>query len=1017
MTGVTFSEECQSQNAQPQDLDDWDDVGLNISKPPTLIQHFRFHRLHSTTLDMNKIDFLKSEISLLNQENLALKREIETKHRSGSEIDSSPHPNPTLYNVNQFNKISNYTTATPATPTTNVGSPSSDALNDRIATNLSRFTIPEEQQESVSIDTTPPVTPQLPLLAQPTPVFKSEIEHTAFIFTEGSALSNSASKCDDDSFFTSKENITRQSIEVINEDYSQIVDTEAKSDDSAQHSILNNSSIHSIEAMEHDTSRSIQDEASTPQTSNIIIHTNDQHDTSSSSKSANFSLTSITNTHVERSLSLAFRQSVLSIGSHKREGVIEGASQNLLSEKDPIKLLATSLPVIIPNMLFNKREEVVPLLLLAISSHPNKAVKDNLLNLLFNLFKRPNSEQRQLIISSCIIFAKQHGVEATENELLPQCWEQLNHKYSERRMVVADSCGALIPYISSQMRSSLIFSVLQQMQDEEKDEDVKSAVVRSLGVLAVFVDDSRKFNNFFEILVKCLPSNLERVIHVTLNIFLPALAGWSYELKQLEHYLIVKFIDNIDNTFKVPNMPVPTEIILWLNCLELLLPWQLASLLIGSPFADQCSVISQDLSWMTDNSSPLLDIDIILGHPATSTSLKRLLSQHCTNPESSFDWKEAQWFQEIWLKRLIKIIKRVTFQSHNVIHKLCQLFISLTSQFGKDFTERLVLPEFRNKLSLSQDKSALATGSTNLSTPLLSVFIVGVLSTLYGKEDLKKSITDILVEFASHYVPLESLLVAFSELKQDRDRHELLVHILREVSFHVSIQVKCYAGNILVFLIRDINEGLISRYVIPTLDHLSQDKSVAVVCETVPAYSHLLQALSSRDLLQKCELKFIELLDYGVNNEHQLLMKVLAEIQEFISLIGYKFRDEMLLPKLKSISDNLKHSRNQTIKHDVSVALVAIFKSLHSSSLDVQIIEAYIKPTLVELLHMGEEIGEEFLRDISDVLMLYDEKYNVAQQPTSSTATSKFGIKLLGTKLSSPNSTGIGGLFKKKLND
>lgn len=35
-----------------------------------------------------------------------------------------------------------------------------------------------------------------------------------------------------------------------------------------------------------------------------------------------------------------------------------------------------------------------------------------------------------------------------ENEVLPQCWEQLAHKYLERRLLVAESCVALIPYVS-----------------------------------------------------------------------------------------------------------------------------------------------------------------------------------------------------------------------------------------------------------------------------------------------------------------------------------------------------------------------------------------------------------------------------------------------------------------------------------------------------------------------------------------------------------------------------------------
>lgn len=40
------------------------------------------------------------------------------------------------------------------------------------------------------------------------------------------------------------------------------------------------------------------------------------------------------------------------------------------------------------------------------------------------------------------------GLSVVENEILPQCWEQINHKYVERRLLVAESCSALTPYVS-----------------------------------------------------------------------------------------------------------------------------------------------------------------------------------------------------------------------------------------------------------------------------------------------------------------------------------------------------------------------------------------------------------------------------------------------------------------------------------------------------------------------------------------------------------------------------------------
>ena len=45
----------------------------------------------------------------------------------------------------------------------------------------------------------------------------------------------------------------------------------------------------------------------------------------------------------------------------------------------------------------------------------------------------------------------------------------------------------------NEIRSSLVLSMLQQMLLDDKAEEVKEAVVRSLGLLMGFVDDPDKF--------------------------------------------------------------------------------------------------------------------------------------------------------------------------------------------------------------------------------------------------------------------------------------------------------------------------------------------------------------------------------------------------------------------------------------------------------------------------------------------------------------------------------------------
>jgi hypothetical protein len=64
-----------------------------------------------------------------------------------------------------------------------------------------------------------------------------------------------------------------------------------------------------------------------------------------------------------------------------------------------VEILTFTLPRIVPNIILNKREEVIPLILSAIHLHSNSGEREKLLQLLFNLKKRPNEEERQMILA------------------------------------------------------------------------------------------------------------------------------------------------------------------------------------------------------------------------------------------------------------------------------------------------------------------------------------------------------------------------------------------------------------------------------------------------------------------------------------------------------------------------------------------------------------------------------------------------------------------------------------------
>ncbi|XP_022636815.1 uncharacterized protein LOC106772925 isoform X5 [Vigna radiata var. radiata] len=147
----------------------------------------------------------------------------------------------------------------------------------------------------------------------------------------------------------------------------------------------------------------------------------------------------------------------------------DNANDEAISEKmglRTIQILADALPKIVPYVLINHREELLPLMMCAIEHHPDSRTRDSLTHTLFNLIKRPDEQQRRIIMDACVSLAKNVGEMRTETELLPQCWEQINHTYEERRLLVAQSCGELAEFVRPEIRDSLILSIVQQLIED-----------------------------------------------------------------------------------------------------------------------------------------------------------------------------------------------------------------------------------------------------------------------------------------------------------------------------------------------------------------------------------------------------------------------------------------------------------------------------------------------------------------------------------------------------------------------
>jgi hypothetical protein len=155
----------------------------------------------------------------------------------------------------------------------------------------------------------------------------------------------------------------------------------------------------------------------------------------------------------------------------------------------------------------------------------------DLTNMLFNLVKIPNEQQRRVIMDGLLYLCDLAGPERTSNELLPQALEQISNKYEERRVLVAESCGWLAPHVKPELRLSLLLSIVQQLI-QDKSALVRAATATNIARLLHLEDDPqgvdlKKFQQLADMLFQLLQDPEPMVSSATKQSLLPVFADWA----------------------------------------------------------------------------------------------------------------------------------------------------------------------------------------------------------------------------------------------------------------------------------------------------------------------------------------------------------------------------------------------------------------------------------------------------------------------------------------------------------
>lgn len=232
----------------------------------------------------------------------------------------------------------------------------------------------------------------------------------------------------------------------------------------------------------------------------------------------------------------------------KNESLMFDLVQAITNNSKLVNLLAKYVHHIVPNVIISKRIDLIPLITCTIRVCRDTNEQERLMSLLFNLIKRPNEEQRRMILSG-IIVVLQVSPNQSSSLLLPNLWDHVNDKFPERRILLAESCATLAHYVRPVIRTNLVLSILIQLL-KDKNAAVRSAACKSFSCLLTLIMDRNDevfdaclsaTEDIIQDVLQQTPMNfcenryeLEQMRFCTLETVYPLLCMWAVKLNRFK---------------------------------------------------------------------------------------------------------------------------------------------------------------------------------------------------------------------------------------------------------------------------------------------------------------------------------------------------------------------------------------------------------------------------------------------------------------------------------------------------
>ncbi|WOL17581.1 lisH domain and HEAT repeat-containing protein [Canna indica] len=639
---------------------------------------------------------------------------------------------------------------------------------------------------------------------------------------------------------------------------------------------------------------------------------------------------------------------------------LESLKREKTSEKmalETIQILSDALPKIVPYVLINHREELLPLIMCAIERHPDSTMRDSLTHTLFNLIKRPDEQQRHIIMAACVNLAKNVGEMRTETELLPQCWEQINHKYEERRLLVAQSCGELAEFVRPEIRDSLILSIIQQLI-EDSATVVREAAAHNLALLLPLFPNLDKYFKVEDLMFQlvCDPSGV--VVDTAIKELVPAVINWGGKLDHVLRVILSHMLGSaqrcppisgvegsVDSHLRVLGERERWNIDVLLRMLKQLLPF------VHKKAFETCPFNSSELPATTGEQNSFFSMSLLQLYAGSDIIWPM------------FDWMHTDCFPD-----LIQLSCLLSYKEDNLRTRITKYLLDVSEFFGEQYLTHIMLAVFlvavgdtdsadltffpstmKSRIKGLRPKPGIAQKLSILC--ILPLLLSGVLGAPSSHKKLPDYLRKLLVQdnsngsvwFIDHNA---EVIDAVRFLCMFEEHHGVVFNILWEMVVSSNINMKTNAAVLLKVLVPYIDVKVASTHVLPALVTLGSDANINVKYASIEAFGAVAQHFKNDMIVDKIRIQMDAFLEDG---SHEATVTVVRALIVAVPHTTDRLR-EYLLSKIFQFTSVSSNGNDITRRQEKANVFCEAIRALDATDLPATSIRDFLVPTIQNLL-------------------------------------------------------------------